>query len=172
MQKILFQSYFQQNREPGEIFTQINNQLVNLLSSKGYFFTSACLLIDVNNMELKFSIAAHPDIILIHDNGEYDLLPKGKRGTLIGVFEDYIYKTETFPLKKNDRMVLYSDGIPETFNPSGQMYGDERFITRLLADKKLPVQQSIDNLIEDLYQFKEPGHPVEDDITLLIIDIK
>lgn len=172
MQKILFQSYFGRTDDPGLILTQINRQLVTLLSLKGYFFTSVCLFVDLNAMTMKYSVAAHPNMLLFHADGNHKLLPISKRGGLIGVFDDMVYTTETHPIRKGDRIVLYTDGIVESINPDGTMYEEERLIKRLITDLNSPPCDSIDNLIAELYEFKGPGNPTEDDITMLVIDVK
>jgi sigma-B regulation protein RsbU (phosphoserine phosphatase) len=47
------------------------------------------------------------------------------------------YKFETIPLKKNDVIILYTDGVSEALNLDGEEYSEERLqrIATILADK-------------------------------------
>lgn len=69
-------------------------------------------------------------------------------------------------LQKGDRLFIYTDGITEQVNGSGEEFGEERLKTFL---RTLPAnEQQITNvLIEQIDQFRE-GVPQQDDMSFLL----
>jgi sigma-B regulation protein RsbU (phosphoserine phosphatase) len=64
--------------------------------------------------------------------------------------------------------VLYSDGLTEAFNTSGEQYGAERLSRLLEQQAPLPPQQLLNATLEDLKKFRG-GAPRTDDLTIMII---
>ena len=66
-----------------------------------------------------------------------------------------------------DNVLLYSDGLVEAHDPSGEMYG----FPRLRADMAIRAAGSelLDELLERLHAFTGPGWEQEDDITLVTL---
>lgn len=69
---------------------------------------------------------------------------------------------ETF-LDKNDKLIFYSDGLIESRNKKGEMYGKKRLIKRILGIKNINTEL----LIRDLRNF---ATDLDDDVAILMIE--
>jgi sigma-B regulation protein RsbU (phosphoserine phosphatase) len=79
-------------------------------------------------------------------------------------------KPETRVMQSGDAVILYSDGIIECSNMSGEMFGYERLNQTFieLLEKDLSAQQILDEMMQRLDAFRKPG-PYPDDVTLVLL---
>lgn len=119
----------------------------------------------------KFVIAGqHESYIIIRANGtveDYDTQNMGFYVGLVPDISDSVNQQE-FSLYKDDLLILYTDGITEAINETGEQFGLERIKTTLIKYKDLPVEKIKEKFIKDLYNFMGSNVPF-DDITLMII---
>ncbi len=59
-------------------------------------------------------------------------------GTPLGILADAAYGTGEAPLANGDRIALYTDGLYEIINPSGEVFGPERLKISLARHRKRP----------------------------------
>jgi len=80
--------------------------------------------------------------------------------------ESFDASLENIIVSPADSVIAYSDGIVETENPSGELYGDHRLIERLHTEHSEPSQ--FQSVLNDLESFR--GHAAQsDDLTLIEI---
>jgi serine phosphatase RsbU (regulator of sigma subunit)/ligand-binding sensor domain-containing protein len=89
----------------------------------------------------------------------------------IGAFYDFPYPHREIELTKGDTLLLLSDGLPELFNPDGEMFGYLR-LKQLFAEigRKNP-----DQIIDDLVAAGESwlkGKLQDDDMTFVVLKVK
>jgi sigma-B regulation protein RsbU (phosphoserine phosphatase) len=89
-------------------------------------------------------------------------------GMPLGIFGETEYTSQKLILATGDSLVLYSDGLTEAFNTSGEQYGAERLSRLLEQQAPLPPQQLLNATLEDLKKFRG-GAPRTDDLTIMII---
>jgi len=79
-------------------------------------------------------------------------------------------KPETRFMQSGDAVILYSDGIIECANESGDMFGYERLNQTFveLLEKQFSAQQILDEMMQKLDTFRKPG-PYPDDVTLVLL---
>jgi serine phosphatase RsbU (regulator of sigma subunit) len=65
-------------------------------------------------------------------------------------------------------MVIYTDGITEAANPSGEEYGPDRLAKRVLDGINLTARQLIDHIRKGVDDFTERKF-LDDDGTLFIV---
>jgi sigma-B regulation protein RsbU (phosphoserine phosphatase) len=82
---------------------------------------------------------------------------------------DFPFQSEVTVLEKGERLLLYTDGIPEATNERQQMFESETPLKDLLARHK-PDQAEIfiKDLISDIKRFTG-NYPQSDDITALYL---
>ncbi len=89
-------------------------------------------------------------------------------GLPLGLFSGGQYTVCHLSLDNGESLVLYSDGITEAQDPTGDDYQEER-LTRSLRDNCGQSAESMaDRVLQDLGRFRQTCPPV-DDMTLLII---
>jgi serine phosphatase RsbU (regulator of sigma subunit) len=89
-------------------------------------------------------------------------------GPVVGALEDASYKIETFILEPGDQLVVYSDGIPDAQNESGEMFGAQQ-LRDLLEEQRDETQTCFDRVLVEIYA--HIGEAVQyDDITLMVVE--
>lgn len=78
---------------------------------------------------VEYSSAGHPPAILLRANGKLESLSEG--GLLLGVLADAAYVSGSFKLDAGDVLVIYSDGITESLNNTGEEFGYARLEQQL-----------------------------------------
>ena len=69
-------------------------------------------------------------------------------------------------LSSGDSFVLYTDGVTEAFNDTGEEFGEQRLIEALKRYRDRPSSSLLASIAEDVQRFS-PNHQ-HDDITLII----
>jgi sigma-B regulation protein RsbU (phosphoserine phosphatase) len=77
-------------------------------------------------------------------------------------------------LEGGDRIVLYTDGIVEARNSSGEEFGMDRLKGMVEESHALPAGRLADAVLDGVARWSEKisGPSQQDDITLLAIDFK
>ncbi|WP_141235508.1 fused response regulator/phosphatase [Pseudoalteromonas sp. NBT06-2] len=123
------------------------NQSNALNLKSDLYFTMIYGLLNTKTGQVKFCQAGHPH--LIHFNNETKLTNViGDGGFPVGVIETAEFEEQSFNMKKSDRLFMFSDGLTEALDVSGEMYGYER-ICELIKDKR---SLSIKDLLKYIYQ--------------------
>ncbi|MBI1355692.1 MAG: SpoIIE family protein phosphatase [Acidobacteria bacterium] len=86
----------------------------------------------------------------------------------IGLFPEADFPEQELRLAPGDRLALYSDGVSEAANFSGDRYGEERLTDFLKAHRALHPTELHRALKEDIGQFTQ-GAEQNDDLTLLLL---
>ena len=110
--------------------------------------------------------AGHPPPFVGAPGGEIGLVPTGAAA---GMFCDSEYHTTRIQLSPGDTLVLYTDGLTETFGPGGCEYGVERAIRLANESVHASPEELVRKLVEDRDRFAEPTAHRTDDVAVLAI---
>ncbi len=118
-------------------------------------------------MSLSWISAGHAPLFFYQANGNVKEL--GSSGVPLGIIEEATYDIETSIIfAPGDILLIGTDGIWETRNMDGEMFGTER-VTKLLIDlAHLSAEDISRQFQKELDQFRGE-HPRDDDITLMIV---
>jgi sigma-B regulation protein RsbU (phosphoserine phosphatase) len=149
--------------------TKVNKALTPRVN-RTMFMTSIMLRWDSEAEKLYYSGAGHEHILIYRaSEGVCEALATG--GIALGMTDDVsaIVKEKELPLSKEDMVILYTDGIPEARNASGEMYTLDRLKTAINTHAHLGNSQKLfEKLAQDLAEFVGDEEQL-DDITLLIL---
>lgn len=153
-----------------EMLTRINNLFLKN-AKKGTFISLIFGIIDFNSSTFRFSRGGHNPILLFcADSGK--IKEYRPSGIGLGMANEELFrhhiKESTIQLKKDDILVLYTDGVVEATNAHGRFYGDSRLKSILRRSSKLSADKIIKVLSEDLMKFGEESDP-HDDMTTIVI---
>ncbi|MFH0976762.1 MAG: SpoIIE family protein phosphatase [Spirochaetota bacterium] len=170
MAKVSFGNAFLKYNSPKKIFREVNQELLEHVKSQDYL-TCFMVLID-EEYNVTYSNASHQKAIILR-NSENRIETLDTGGLFIGAIEDAkeTYEEKTTKLNYGDRLILYTDGIPEASNSAKEHYSNERFEKTILENKNMQLREFTNFIIDDLQNFTG-GMQVQDDITLLIIELK
>ena len=97
-----------------------------------HYVTAAYVFIDLEKRTLTYAGAGHPPLLLCRKSAAC-VQEVCENGLFLGKFDFATYASVELPLEPGDRILLYTDGIPETENPAQVAFGDEQF-QQLLAE--------------------------------------
>lgn len=108
---------------------------------------------------------------LIFREGKEKPIELDKGGVILGAMESLMpYDSDTIDLKKNDVLVLYTDGVTESMNTDNtEEYGEERLEACIKKHLKMDSQSIMDAVIEDIKAFSDDTQ--YDDITMMVIKV-
>jgi serine phosphatase RsbU (regulator of sigma subunit) len=156
------------DRSVSSIVSNIN-VLVSTSTTVEQFVTFFLARVDESSFRMEFSNAGHNYPVLCRKGGDRVFLERG--GIILGMMERARYEEDAVDLRPGDRVVLYTDGISEARNPSGEEYGEERLwdLARTLP-AELSAREMTGRIIDDLYRFLDGGEP-QDDVTVMVLRV-
>lgn len=170
MVKIAYYMSFDQVTDPAALLEKMNSSLIDHIY--GRFITAFYAFIDLQNMKMTFSNAAHWPMYL-HNKENGELRELTVRGKLIGLNRDEKFKNVTIDIKKGERLVFFTDGLVEERGVNGELF-DEKALEQIIRNNPLlPPDKLLNTIFDSLYSwsrdYKQSG--LEDDATMLVIDI-
>jgi serine phosphatase RsbU (regulator of sigma subunit)/anti-sigma regulatory factor (Ser/Thr protein kinase)/transposase len=163
------------NQSPSDILARVNDFVAEDVK-KGMFITIFFILLDSKQRQISFASAGHNPMILYRQDSQkcYFLNPKG---IPLGLtlpddisFRDSL-EIDKLKLKKDDLLVIYTDGITEAMNNRSELYGNDRLIEFIKTHSQLSPDEFAAALDQDLASFTGNA-PQNDDITLVVIKEK
>ncbi|HEY1405258.1 MAG TPA: SpoIIE family protein phosphatase, partial [Spirochaetota bacterium] len=169
MMQMAYGSLKKKNNTPSENLSEIN-AIMNVYPD-GVYLTACCVHIDIAGRRMRFSSAGHPPV-LVYRKSENTVLSFSVFGRPIGMFEDAVYTTDEISLEPGDRIVLYTDGITEAWNPDHVAYGEERFKSLILDNVRMDVEAFSDRVVDAVtsWSMVTSGRGLSDDVTFLVVD--
>ncbi|MDJ0984466.1 MAG: SpoIIE family protein phosphatase [Desulfobacterales bacterium] len=150
------------------IVTDVNQELARDVAASGRFMTMFFLKIEQATNTLHWVRAGHEPAILY--NAEDDIfLELAGEGMAMGVDENLKYqKNNHQEWSPGSIVVIGTDGIRETQNTQGEMFGLNRFRTAIRQHAGKSAEEIKEHIIDDLVKFQGEA-PQEDDITLVVV---
>ncbi len=114
---------------------------------------------------IRYINAGHmPPVVLKESSVEQ--LPKGDAA--LGIMSKAKYKENKLKLNKDELLIVYSDGITEARNESGEFYGEERFLNIIKGFTNYTPQEAGGILLNEIEKFAVNTRP-NDDISIIIL---
>ena len=159
--------------DPHRFMVQANEALTHCLE-RSSFITAAFYLIDYQAGGFSFARAGHCHTLYYHSIKE-EVSYFRTEGLGLGIIRDAGYekhvKTQFWDYNPGDVMVIYTDGIVEARDGSGNEYGEERLRLMLEACFYQSAEEINAHIRHDVQLFSQ-GLPLHDDQTLLVIKFK
>ncbi|MBZ0178181.1 MAG: fused response regulator/phosphatase [Melioribacteraceae bacterium] len=146
---------------PAEILAKVNESVHNDERIAEVFITLSVLVLDNKNKTVTYAGAG--DLPILLKSNEVKLIES--HGLLLGFDANAKYKDNLVKLNSGEEIILFTDGLIESRNPSGELYGNERLIDAASRAEKS------DDLLEfiksDFNSFT--NNVYEDDFSLISI---
>ena len=153
----------------GDILVRANN-MVGEDVGKDRFITMHLVKLDSKSKMIAHSSSGHTPGYIIGEKGE--IKSKMKRtGIALGVTPDAPYEVEG-PLKlvKGDIIILLTDGLAETPNSEGELFGAQRVIDELHRNRSLSAAEIVNSVFKRVADFSQ-GAEQEDDYTMIVAKV-
>jgi serine phosphatase RsbU (regulator of sigma subunit)/catechol 2,3-dioxygenase-like lactoylglutathione lyase family enzyme len=149
--------------EPHRLLSAVN-QLLCANTADAAFATLFFAEYDDCSRRIRYVNCGHlPPLVLREDHSLARLSPTA---TILGVFKDWDCELAESQLCPGDTLILYTDGITESFNPAGDEFGEPRLLEALQRHRHLACQELCSAIVDELRRFSP--HEQHDDITLIV----
>jgi len=122
--------------------------------------------LDLTSGRLDYCNAGHPPALLLHSAGGIEQLSDG--GPLLGALPFDSFTQSSARLEPGDALVIYSDGILDSTDPSGEQFGPRR-LEELLRQVQSQDAGALLLSVLGAVQDYSGGYPIQDDMSLVVI---
>ena len=161
----LYRCLSKTNFSASNLLFQLNNEICETIS-RGMFVTMLIGIYDSNKKELLLSSAGHEPPLILSADGAFSNFSEA--GPPLGIMPKTKYPEHTLSFE-NSSMYIFTDGITEIKNPSGEMLGSEGFENYIKKYQSTPINERLKTMIDDILN---AGHVQKDDLTIVVIDGK
>lgn len=144
------------------------NKTVHSAARRKFTMTMFAITIDPYNGRAEIANAGHNFPICVSPQGpKVTSRALVARGNRLGDSNDSTYSARQETLQNGDLLCLYTDGLTEARDPSGEEFGERRLRRLLHKHARRSPDEIIAELRKALVEFCK-GHPIDDDVTLVI----
>ncbi len=150
-----------------EILEDVNNAISHDTFGTGHFLTLFACVVCPQNAEIEFVRAGHePGLVYVPESN--DIIELSGKGISLGAMPDMSYSVARQKLTPGSTLLLGTDGITETRNEDGVLYGRDRLKKCLHKNAHESVNDIINAVLDDVERF---GGALarEDDVTVVVI---
>lgn len=159
-------AYLDMNLPLSELAIKINKIIYNA-SPPDKFITFFIALLNPSSGELDVINAGHNPSLILRNDGSLEKIEAG--GVAFGMFDMGLpFDGQKLKLNPGERMLLFTDGIPEAMTMDEVEYSDEKLEKFFIKHNKETAQEFIEKLILDVKNFTLDT-PQSDDITALCV---
>ena len=163
--RTLIRTYALENPAHPDVVLWAANQRLLSDSRASLFVTAFYTTLDTVTGTLHYANAGHNPPLLF---AGADATPLRNTGIPLGIEENAYWRAEHVALALGDRLVLYTDGVPEAQNAAGDFYDLELLLATLHAQPDTSAAALLTTLFQSLDAFAA-GTPQYDDQTVLIV---
>ncbi|MGM0379870.1 MAG: SpoIIE family protein phosphatase [Bacillota bacterium] len=151
-----------------KMLNKLNQKIINLYNLKDFeqstYFTMLSLEINTNDKSIKYSNCGHPFFYLMHNNSINKYI---ERNFPIGLINTANYTSKTISYDKNDKILLFTDGLIEIdFDLKSSVSKLDKILENFVEDRSNRILKVIDkDMIKPNY------HLINDDISMLSISL-
>ncbi len=169
MIKVAAQSVSAVADNPSELLRRLRDIMSAQL--QGQYVSVAYLFVDTANRTARYSAAGHPPL-LFWRSADNSLSRIESNGLLLGVPIDSVFPTREIAFSSGDRFLLYTDGLTEPENASGEAFGDHRIEQIFRDNSSLPAAEiSLHCSCRNSAPGSSPPHHSKTTSRCLVIDV-
>ena len=169
MLKVAFASQSAHAADPARVLAGLNQALCGKFEE--HFVTAAYLYVDLEAKIIRYAGAGHPPL-LFSNRSNGDARSIEQNGFFLGMFPEAEYASLEMRLQPGDRYLLYTDGLPESKNVTGEEFGIIRCTKFLESNPRLNATALADGLLAEIARWsaRTSGASQDDDMTLVVLD--
>ncbi|HXH14024.1 MAG TPA: SpoIIE family protein phosphatase [Alphaproteobacteria bacterium] len=155
--------------EPKDIVTLAHAEMVQHLIALESFVTLCYARLDVDQRRLDVVDCGHTGIIHFHAHTDLWNIVYGDNLPL-GIRPGELFDQISVPLEPGDLLLFYSDGITETRNTAGDLFGVERLVECVQINRDLEPESMVEAIRKAVFAFSESDQ-LSDDLTCVAIRV-
>jgi sigma-B regulation protein RsbU (phosphoserine phosphatase) len=130
------------------------------------FVTIFFAKLDPATRTFTYANAGHPSGYLYRSSNREEVL-LNPTGPAIGLMEGFGVRSGQIQLNVGDTLVLYTDGVTESANPKGDLFGLDGLAGVVRENYRLAPEDLIQQILLGMRKFAE-GSPLLDDVTVVV----
>jgi len=150
---------------PAEAVARINDTVQQNIPT-GKFITFFLARLAPETGRLTYVNAGHNPPLLLRADGSLETLETG--GMVLGLFEDVPYEQGEVDLRPGDVLLIFSDGVTETWSADDEEFGEERLTELAKQNLERDAAGIQTAILSCLDEFGAPGK-LSDDRTLIVL---
>ena len=151
---------------PGKVLTEVN-ELLEQDNEAAMFVTMFYAVFDPATGELAYANGGHNPPIIVHPDGRSTVLPQTD-GIALGIMPDFEFAQNEITLSPGDTLVLYTDGVTEAMNSSGEEFEMDRLRAVFAGAQWGDARRANQAVFDAVHAFAGEA-PQFDDITCLTL---
>jgi sigma-B regulation protein RsbU (phosphoserine phosphatase) len=171
--KGLMLSLSQNERSPRRLLIEANRLLAAHLDNRS-FITMTYLVVDLDARVVTCARAGHTPLIVVSRGCPEVVIPSGMvlGLRLPGASERFadLLEEHTRPLRAGDVYVLYTDGITEAMDESGDLFSDDALARVVASQHQLDAAGIRERVVRDVKRFVGDAEP-HDDMTMIVLRV-
>jgi len=152
--------------DPGECLTRTNDALC-AQNPLDLFVTVFYCVLNPTTGVLRYANGGHNPPYVRRAAAPVETL-NGAGGLVLGAMPGVRYPTHTVQLLRGDRLVLFTDGVTEAFNPTEELYGAQRLVDEVHVHGGGTPAALVERICRSVTNFAGNA-PQSDDITLTVL---
>jgi serine phosphatase RsbU (regulator of sigma subunit)/catechol 2,3-dioxygenase-like lactoylglutathione lyase family enzyme len=140
------------------------NQLFHQNTADGAYATLFFAEYHDKAQRLRYANCGHLSALLLRSDSTLERLES--TSPVLGLFKEWDCSIGERRLLSGDTLILYTDGITESFNDRGEEFGEERLIEALRQRRGLSSQALLRAIVDEVRRFSPPEQ--QDDVTLIV----
>jgi sigma-B regulation protein RsbU (phosphoserine phosphatase) len=152
--------------DPGECLARTNDALC-AQNPLDLFVTVFYCVLNPTTGVLRYANGGHNPPYVRRAAASVETL-NGAGGLVLGAMPGVRYPTHTVQLLRGDRLVLFTDGVTEAFNPTEELYGAQRLVDEVHVHGGGTPAALVERICSSVTNFAGNA-PQSDDITLTVL---
>jgi phosphoserine phosphatase RsbU/P len=164
MVKVAIQAQRHRQDDPAGLLTGVNEALCG--NAQNQFVTAGYVYLRPKQNELRYAAAGHPPMLLLRAGQIFKI---EENGLVLALLPSAAYTSTTQPLERNDRILLYTDGVVEATNATEEEFGLDRLSRLILESDGKTAEEAADLITASVNAWSAIQN---DDLTIIVCDYK
>ncbi len=152
-----------QGYSPSDILHKVNESVYKDERIAEVFITLSVIVLNKKEKVAKYSGAG--DLPIIYKSNKTEFI--NSKGLLLGFSKSGEYEDHEIKLKSGDEIFLVTDGITESRNKAGDLYGQEKLLEFFNNIK--PEEDSLEQIKKEIFDYT--GGELEDDVSVIAVKV-
>jgi sigma-B regulation protein RsbU (phosphoserine phosphatase) len=153
----------------GDALAVLNELLYDDLTRTELFISMFYAKFSTDSRFLTYANGGHNPPLLLRC-GQQGCVGLDADGMVLGVLKGVAFEEKSIQLKEGDVLVFYTDGITESQNESGELFGAERLYQTVHSYRGATPEGIIDGVLGRVHEFTGQK-ALQDDVSLVVLKI-
>lgn len=166
--RTLFLVESQRSRSPAVVAQAVHQGMLAVSPEADTFVTAFYGVLHRHSGVLTYVIAGQERPLLARP--AYAVAPLPGKGRFLGMLPDLHLDEYAVRLRPGDRLVLFSDGVPDAENRDGIRFGIPQLAEFMQRSQQRPAAALLESIVSVLTEWTLEAEPV-DDLTVLVVEV-